>query len=69
MSLMEEKLIEAGIRGLKEFGYPCVTKENILTDDIYKIFFIRMLEGTKEDAHYDNRIVGACDSLLSRISK
>jgi hypothetical protein len=39
MSLMEEKLIEAGIRGLKEFGYPCVTKENILTDDIYKIFF------------------------------
>ena len=37
-------LIQSGIRNLKEFGYPDVTAENILTDRIYKKFFASMLE-------------------------
>ena len=40
-----EILIANGVRNLKEFGYPGVTKENILTDPIYREFFIGNLEG------------------------
>lgn len=39
-----QKLIAAGIRNLKEFGYPGVNETNILTDQIYSAFFDRMLE-------------------------
>lgn len=42
---IREKLIQAGIRNLKEFGYPSVNKDNILTDMIYSRMFDRMLEG------------------------
>lgn len=40
---MRDRLIKAGVRNLKEFGYPHVDEKNILTDDIYKQFFISML--------------------------
>jgi len=36
-------LIEAGIKNLKEFGYEQVDKGNILTDDVYPMFFRSML--------------------------
>lgn len=38
------KLIAAGVSNLKEFGYPSVTAENILTDQIFSKFFKSMLE-------------------------
>jgi hypothetical protein len=41
---MREQLIAAGIRNLKEYGYPAVSAENILTDQIYGAFFKGMLE-------------------------
>lgn len=41
---MREKLIAAGVRNLKEFGYPAVNEKNILTDMIYSEFFRQMLE-------------------------
>lgn len=41
---IKEKLIAAGVRNLKEFGYPGVTKENILTDYVYARFFKSMLD-------------------------
>jgi len=41
---IREKLINAGLRNLKEFGYPAVTSENILTDFIYSRMFKSMLE-------------------------
>lgn len=41
---MREKLIQAGVRNLKEFGYPDVDATNILTDMIYKEFFRSMLK-------------------------
>ena len=39
-----DKIVAAGVRNLKEFGYPEVTEKNILTDQIYKAFFKSMLE-------------------------
>jgi hypothetical protein len=41
---MRDKLIAAGVRNLKEYGYPDVNAENILTDLIYRGFFLSMLE-------------------------
>ena len=37
-------LLEGGVKNLREFGYPGVTVENILTVTVYKQFFKRMLE-------------------------
>jgi hypothetical protein len=36
-------LIKAGVRNLKEFGYPMVNETNILTDSVFKKFFGSML--------------------------
>ena len=48
MSLKDDviraKLLSAGVKNLKEFGYPGVTAENILTDSVYSRFFKSMLE-------------------------
>ena len=41
---MKEKLIAAGVKNLQEFGYPNCTKDNILTDMVYKEFFKSMLK-------------------------
>jgi hypothetical protein len=58
---MEDKLIAAGVKNLRDFGYPGCNKDNILTDEIYRMFFASMLK--------DNRGVAAdvdkaIDSLL-----
>ena len=42
--MIREKLIAAGVRNLKQFGYPMVSKDNIMTDRIYSAFFKSMLE-------------------------
>lgn len=41
--MVREKLIAAGVRNLKEYGYPNVDTDNILTDPIYSAFFASML--------------------------
>ena len=41
---IKEHLLKAGVKNLKEFGYPEVTTETILTDEVYKEFFKSMLE-------------------------
>jgi hypothetical protein len=48
-------LIKAGVRNLKEFGYPMVNEKNILTDDVFKRFFVSMLR--------DNLGKGADDTI------
>ncbi len=40
---IREHLLKAGVKNLKEFGYPEVTTETILTDEVYKEFFKSML--------------------------
>lgn len=37
------KLIEAGLRNLRDYGYEYVTADNILTDAVYSRFFLSML--------------------------
>ena len=51
------KIITNGVKNLKEFGYPAVTKENILTDEVYSMFFKNMLkdnldQGFDEEINY-----------------
>lgn len=62
--ILKKKLIEAGVRNLKEFGYPSVDKDNILTDEVYAEFFKSMLNDNKGKG-VDNEI----DELLEMIKK
>lgn len=41
---MEQKIIEQGVKNLKEYGYSDVNSKNILTDNIFSAFFLSMLE-------------------------
>ena len=64
---IREHLIRSGIRNLNEFGYPNVTPENILTDEIYKEMFKSML---KDNLGGGNKQVDvAINQLLSEVSK
>ena len=64
---LEQQLLESGVKNLKEFGYPTVTIENILTDDVFKLFFKSMLEETKENCHNNKIVLDTCDFLLIKI--
>jgi len=58
---MKDKLIAAGVKNLQEFGYPACDKENILTDQVYKAFFVSML---KENKGNGKAVDAAIDELL-----
>jgi hypothetical protein len=40
---IRDKIIANGVRNLKAFGYTSVDAENILTDEVYKLFFASAL--------------------------
>ena len=42
-----QKLIQNGVKNLKEYGYPSVNEKNILTDEVYSEFFMSMLHSNK----------------------
>jgi hypothetical protein len=65
--LIENKLIQNGIKNLKEFGYPLVNEKNILTDIIYSKFFSSMLNQCKKKAKNKKDIITACNSLINKI--
>ena len=44
---IKNHLIKAGVKNLREYGYPEVNEQNILTDEVYKAFFESMLEDNK----------------------
>ena len=58
---MRDKLISAGVKNLKTFGYPDCNKDNILTDQIYKAFFTSML---KENKGHSKAVDKVIDDLL-----
>lgn len=62
--LTREQLIEAGVHNLKQFGYPTVNAENILTDMIFKEFFKSMLKDTFEE--FSDQV--NCKLLLDELS-
>lgn len=66
---MKDKLIDAGVRNLKEFGYPGVNRDNILNDLIYAQFFKGMLEDTLADSGGNVLISGACAELILAINQ
>lgn len=41
--MSREKIIKAGVRNLRAFGYATCDEANILTDAVYKEFFLQML--------------------------
>jgi hypothetical protein len=65
--LYRDKLIAAGIKNLREFGYPSCDEKNILTDMIFSRFFEMMLKETKGQAGKD--IDEAVDALLKEIDE
>jgi hypothetical protein len=61
---IREHLIKAGVKNLKEFGYPEVTTETILTDEVYKEFFKSMLE---ENLGNGKQVDEVINQLLSNV--
>jgi hypothetical protein len=59
--MIKDRLILAGVRNLKEFGYPTVTKENILTDYVFSQFFLAMLQDNRGSNELINK---AIDELI-----
>lgn len=55
------KLVLAGIKNLKEIGYPDVDAENIITDEVYSSFFKVMLEDNKGNGKQIDAVI---DELL-----
>lgn len=62
--MTRDKIIEAGVRNLKTYGYPNVDSANILTDAIYSAFFRSMLEDNKGKGA--DRVI---NSLLAELPK
>lgn len=62
---IKEKLLNNGVNNLKEFGYPEVNKNTILTDDLYKEFFRSMLNANLGN---NSQIDLVINELLSEIT-
>jgi hypothetical protein len=63
---LRERLINNGIKNLKEFGYEQVNKDNILTDDVYSQFFRSMLNDSLGTIP---SIDGVIKSLLTEVKR
>ena len=62
---IREHLLKAGVKNLKEFGYPEITTETILTDEVYKDFFKSMLEDNKGNGKQLDEVI---DQLLLEVA-
>jgi hypothetical protein len=62
---IRNKLLNAGVKNLKEFGYPSVNVYNILTDTIYRVFFKGML---KESLGHADHVDAEINQLLKEVS-
>jgi hypothetical protein len=65
-SAIRTALIAAGVRNLKEFGYPSVNPSNILDDIIYSRFFESMLDDNKGRS---KEVDAEIESLLAEIKQ
>jgi hypothetical protein len=63
---IRQKLIEAGVKNLQRFGYPDCNAENILTDYVYKQFFLSMLN---DNISRDKKIDEEIEKLKKEIEK
>lgn len=66
---IRDKLIKAGVKNLREFGYAKCSADNILTDYVYRAFFRKMVEETLDEHGQRPSIGKACRELLAEIDK
>jgi len=64
---IKDHLLKAGVKNLKEYGYPDANKENILTDIIYSGMFKSMLKDNKGNSF--KQVDDVIDRLLSTIKE
>lgn len=64
---IKDHLLKSGVKNLKEFGYPYVNTENILTDIVYSQFFEGMLEENKGQS--TKQVDDVIEELLSVIKQ
>jgi hypothetical protein len=62
---IREHILESGVKNLKEFGYPEITSETILTDEVYKLFFKSMLEDNLGNGNQFDEVI---NQLLSEVA-
>ena len=62
-----ERLIEAGVKNLIEFGYTDCNKHNIMTDDIYKRFFAASLLKVTKQETTNVQLIAVIDDMLKDI--
>lgn len=65
-------IINACVESLREFGYPDCDDENILTDEVYGMFFISQLKDYKSQSEtmredYKIKVNEVCDALIQEI--
>ena len=63
---IREHLISNGVKNLIEFGYQNISKENILTDEVYRLFFKSML---KDNLGHSDIIDEVINELIAEIEK
>lgn len=63
---IKDILLENGVKNLIEFGYPAASVENVLTDEVYALFFKEMLNDNKGKNRKVDLVI---DSLLETINK
>lgn len=64
MNTIINKLIKAGVKNMREFGYAHCDESNILTDEVYSMFFENMLNENK-----GNGVDAEISELLFQINK
>jgi hypothetical protein len=64
---MRDRLVSAGVKQLRDFGYPKCNASNITKDKIYRLFFLKMLEGTRDDEKATKAMKGAASALILEI--
>lgn len=62
---IKENILNTGVNNLKNFGYPQVTNETILTDEVYKAFFKSMLE---KNLGYTEQLDEVINELLTQVT-
>jgi hypothetical protein len=63
---MKQRLLSAGVRNLREFGYELATEETILTDELYKEFFREMLLAV-QISHPSKDVIAAVEELMNEM--
>lgn len=66
-TIKRDDLLKAGVKHLKEFGYPKCTVDNIITDRVYGQFFESMLESTKDELTGVPSAVKVIDTVIAEI--